>query len=118
MKGMKSRISCKRMKRRENQPSPSLVSCWPQPSVLPNTLPCERVRLEHQKILKSDVILLLVQFHSVMQYFREFIIRSGLSVSCYDQLLCEMLRCNPALGRKEATEVVGGSFGCPQVTSS
>lgn len=34
------------------------------------------------------------------------------------QLLCEMLRCTAALERKEATEMTGGSFGCPQVTSS
>lgn len=34
------------------------------------------------------------------------------------KLLCEMLRCNTALERKETTEMVGGAFGCPQVTSS
>lgn len=34
------------------------------------------------------------------------------------QLLCEMLRCKTALEGKEATEMLGGSFGRPQVTSS
>lgn len=34
------------------------------------------------------------------------------------QLLCEMLRHNTALERKEVAEMVGRSFGCPQVTSS
>lgn len=34
------------------------------------------------------------------------------------QLLCEMLRCKTALEGKEATEMLGVLFGCPQVTSS
>lgn len=34
------------------------------------------------------------------------------------QLLCEMLRCKTALEAKEATEMLGVLFGCPQVTYS